>query len=352
MGGARPSSFTLTTPGKFRLYNTSELIAMPPPEFLIEPVIPEGGLIGLYGQPGTGKSFVAIDMAMAVATGTPWHGHPTRQGFVIYTSAEGGKGIAKRVGAWLHDRRIPASQANIAWLIEAMSTTPDNDDIDTLFERIDEIEEEPKLVIIDTLARCFEGDENKQADMGAFVKGIDKIRHEFGATVIIVHHTRLDGDRERGNTAFRGAADAMISLKRPQHGGAILLNNDKQKDAEEFSQLALSMKVVNPIPDDPRYASCVMVTGAERSDRAPVLIQALYAEQDRVSSEGGIAGRDWASGWTAGQLRELYPEKTERTFFRALQQARDSKLLVKAEQNGLTRYFLQPDTGGDVGDAA
>ena len=47
----------------------------------------------------------------------------------------------------------------------------------------------PVLIVIDTLARNFGGDENSSADMGAFVRNVDQLRAKWGATTLVVHHT-------------------------------------------------------------------------------------------------------------------------------------------------------------------
>jgi hypothetical protein len=240
---SRPSSFTLTKPGPLRIYSMTELLKLPPPEWLVENVLPAGGLIGLYGEPGSFKSFIAIDIAMSIATGLSWHGAEVRKGHVIYVAAEGGTGISKRAAAWLQHRRIRPENANISWVIESMAVNPDSEQMETLLTRVsDEMDVAPELIIVDTLARCFDGDENTQEDMGRFVAGVDRMRREFDSTVMVVHHTRLGGDRERGNTAFRGAADTMIVIQRNESDVDVVCN--KQKDAQEFPTRQLAMKPI------------------------------------------------------------------------------------------------------------
>ena len=60
------------------------------------------------------------------------------------------------------------------------------------------------MVVIDTLARCFGGnDENDARDMGAFIEGCDVIKQKTGATVLVVHHSGKDeGKGARGSSAF------------------------------------------------------------------------------------------------------------------------------------------------------
>lgn len=242
--GARPSHFTLTQDGPLRLYSTAELLAMDPPEWLIDGVFPENGLIGVYGQPGMGKSFVTLDFALSIASGTPWQGRQVKKGFVIYISAEGGRGIGKRVLAWLAAHDLDMKDVEIAWLVEAMPVNVDSEEMTILLERLaKEVRQHPTLIVVDTLARCFDGDENLQVDMGRFIAGVDFMRHEFGCAVIVVHHTNLSGQRERGNTAFRGACDTMMQIEKD--GPLITVTCTKQKDDEEFDPVELELRAVD-----------------------------------------------------------------------------------------------------------
>lgn len=252
--GARPSAFALTSAGPLRLYSTTELLSLPAPTWLVDKIIPAGGLVGLYGPPGCGKSFVALDIALCVATGGLWQGHPVEAGHVLYLAAEGGAGMSKRVRAWLQHNQVRPSQTNIAWLIESVPVHVDSDQMTVLLERVmTEIEDSPDLVIIDTLARCFDGEESETGDMGRFIAGVDHLRAELGCTVLVIHHTRLGDDRERGNTAFRGAADAMLSVQKDDDD--IKITNTKQKDAEEFTPLYMRLTSILDVD------SCVVVPG-------------------------------------------------------------------------------------------
>ena len=276
---ARPSTFALTRPGPLRLYNTAELLRMPPPQWLVAPIMPVGGLVGLYGPPGVGKSFMAIDMALSVASGRPWQEHETQTGLVLYVAAEGSMGLTKRVAAWLAAHAISPSRVVAAWLTVGIPVSANSDEMGILMDRIaGELETVPLLIVIDTLARCFDGDENQQEDMGRFIGGVDRLRREYNSTVMVVHHTRLDGERERGNTAFRGAADTMIALDRPRHN-TIKMTCNKQKDAAEFPLLNFQLQLV------PDVNSCVIVPAGTDGRVA----KELYI----LRTEGPLSWEDW-----------------------------------------------------------
>lgn len=261
---------------------------MPTPMWLVDGVLPEGGLCALYGPPGTGKSFVAVDFAMSIATSRQWHSRDVTPGYVLYISAEGGSGIGRRAQAWSEVYGVSPRSARLAWLPEPIPIFRDSQALDILLTRIEEeVQETPRFVVVDTLARCFDGDENSQEDMGRFVSGVDRLRREFGATLLVVHHTRLDGDRERGNTAFRGAADTMISLNRDKKSKVITLACSKQKDWEEFDPIDMTMDIIDLPGSTPQnvITSCVMrpmfngTTEEIRATRVEVILEILSQVQ-------------------------------------------------------------------------
>lgn len=275
MPGARPSGFVFTKDGPLRLYSTQELLEMPPPEWLVDGIIPEGGMIGVYGAPGVKKTFVALDLALCVATGTPWHGHEVQKGLVLYISAEGGTGIGKRVFAWLLKHNIDSKEVDIAWLTESIPVNIDSEQMAILVNRlVDELQRTPVLIVVDTLARCFDGNENEQEDMGRFVAGVDYLRHELRTAVMIIHHTNLSGLRERGNTAFRGATDTMVMVE--TDGTAVTLTCTKQRDAEDFEPMNLELEPV----DGTESAVIVTANGiSHREEMVTKVVDALIAIQ-------------------------------------------------------------------------
>jgi hypothetical protein len=88
------------------LVDTDGLENIPEPDPLVPGVLYRDSLAWLYGEPGCGKSFVAVDVAGCVGTGQVWQGYgPAVKGDVIYLVAEGVTGIKQRVRAWeaLHE---------------------------------------------------------------------------------------------------------------------------------------------------------------------------------------------------------------------------------------------------------
>jgi RecA-family ATPase len=211
----------------------------------VQDIIPTGAggsFSCIYGPSGCGKTFLAMGLCMSVASGVSWHGKMVKPGFAVYVSGEGIAGLGQRARAWLLGHGLDASDVNVAWLLESIPIYSSSEEIDQLLERFDELQEQPALVIIDTLARCFQGDENETQDMSDFVKGVDRIRTECGSAVVAIHHTNASEGRERGNGALRAATDTMIQVMPGALGargaaaqGLMTVTCNKQKEALPFA---------------------------------------------------------------------------------------------------------------------
>ncbi len=84
-----------------KFFTSKELRTLKDPEWLVDTILEVNSLAMMFGPPGGGKSFCALDMALHVATGEDWLGYPVpERGDVIYIATEGINGIKLRVEAW------------------------------------------------------------------------------------------------------------------------------------------------------------------------------------------------------------------------------------------------------------
>src|SRR5262249_46295895 len=83
-----------------RLLTLADLDNLPDPEWLVDGLVGQNALVVLFGPPGVGKSFLALDLALSIATGRPWLGRKTTQGGVVYVYAEGTSELKHRAAAW------------------------------------------------------------------------------------------------------------------------------------------------------------------------------------------------------------------------------------------------------------
>lgn len=238
----------------FRLLALDEVLREPSPtDWLLRDFLEAEALAVLFGASGSMKSFLALDMGLCIASGLLWHGHAVpRPGPVIYVAGEGFRGLGKRLQAWLVDKGIDAQRVRFhvaseaVQFLDAVSLRAATTEIANLAEQ----HGNPRLIIIDTLARCFGGDENRTEDMGRFVNALDRLRAQFGCAVLVVHHSGLaEQNRARGASALRAALDREYRLD--VQDDVRRLTCTKSKDHDPPADLAFEPETVNTGWTDP-----------------------------------------------------------------------------------------------------
>lgn len=182
------------------------------PPWAIDGIV--SGLTVLWGDPGVGKTFVAISMAASVATGRPWLGHRTAHGQVVYVAGEGGlTNVGHRLRTALAYWGVDDIQDYQEDLVDLSVVIPGVDLVSNAAELYELIGNHSnlKLLIIDTLSRCLVGDENKQEDMAKFVRTLDVIKVELGCDILIIHHPNRKHEI-RGSSVLFGAVDVSWHL--------------------------------------------------------------------------------------------------------------------------------------------
>ena len=98
-----------TPPRGYKLLTSRDVRALPPLRWRIKGVLPEQGVAAIFGQSASGKSFLAFDMAVAIAGGDEWFGCRVNSAPVVYVCLEGEAGFGQRVKAWEVDnlRKLP-----------------------------------------------------------------------------------------------------------------------------------------------------------------------------------------------------------------------------------------------------
>lgn len=287
---------------RFRVYSDLELESMPPMAWMADGVWPATSLLALCGPPGSGKSFVAMDLALSVATRRSWLGRAVMPGSVLYVAAEGSAGMRQRVMAWKNNAGV-TSVTGVGFVIETANLLQATD-VDHVMRALDGLPDEPRLIVFDTLARSMPGgDENDTEDMSMVVDHIDKLRRLTSASIMVVHHTRKDSDTERGSTALRGGVDTMAFVREDETGRILVC--EKQKDAAPFDPLTFSLAPVNP--------SCVvLLRGTPADDVLDALTPPMRAVLGTLRTDFTSRGAS-----TTEWLKACEGKIAERSFYRA-----------------------------------
>ena len=190
-------------------------------------------LVMVHGPSGGGKTFMVLDMVMAVASKgvvDQWFGNKVRHGSVIYLAGEGHHGLRGRVAAWKQHKNV--SELDM-WLSRHGLDLNTPMGYQKTSDAIRALPNSPEIIVVDTLHRFLEGDENSATDAKTMLDACSALIQEFNCSVILVHHTGVSSEaqhRARGSSAWRGALDIEISVV---PGQTIEIVQRKSKDSEE-----------------------------------------------------------------------------------------------------------------------
>lgn len=199
----------------------NEFAADPPrqPEELIRGVLRRGHKMLISGSSKAGKSFLLMELCIAIAEGNKWLGFPCRQGKVLYVNLE--IDPASCVDRFLKIYEalgiVPKHMDNIIiWNLRGHAV-PLNLLTPKLISRVRE--DPPDAVIIDPIYKVITGDENNASDMAAFCNQFDRICAETGSSVIYCHHhskgaqgAKRAMDRASGSGVFARDPDAQLDM--------------------------------------------------------------------------------------------------------------------------------------------
>lgn len=243
-------------PPRFTPVSVGEFAGRPPPTWVIKGVLPKAELVVLYGESGSGKSFMALQLAGAISRGVPWRGHRVKQGRVVYIAAEGTGGFRNRCVAYAQAEGIDLADLPLDIIADApnLLLKEDAKDVAKAIGKAD-------VVFVDTWAQVTPGgNENAGEDMGKALSHCKGIRRATGAVVVLVHHSGKDASKgARGWSGLRAAADAELEVVRSP--GGRMMRTAKQKDGADDLQWGFALETVQLGVDedlDP-ITSCIVV---------------------------------------------------------------------------------------------
>lgn len=311
----------------FEIIDGPDFLLRPPQRWIVRQVIPEASFFCILGQPGSFKSFVALDLCLAVATGTAFQGQPVRQGSVLYVCAEGAGGFAARMRAWQKGRgiAIPRSFKVVPGTVPL--TSPDA--VRAFIQQVREQfpDETFTLVVFDTLSRSMPGgDENSPVDMTTAIASAGMVQQALACCTGVVHHgTKADGSI-RGHSSLPGALDTIIRVM--SEGGVVTVKSEKQKDGEPFPMLTLKPIIIDlDLPPD-------VAAGPDDNDDLVLIASRTSVILDPLDA----------------RERQRFEEERRRVKLTANQRAAAKALYKAAGAGGATWTEWWKATGWDWGD--
>jgi RecA-family ATPase len=189
------------------------------PEELIGGLLRVGHKMIVSGSSKAGKSFLLMELALALACGSSWLEFKCRSSRVLYVNLEIDKASCiNRFKTIMDAKGIDVKFAdNITiWNLRG-NALPMDKLVPKLIRRIKN--QNYSAVIIDPIYKVITGDENNASDMGKFCNYFDKICLETGCSTIYCHHhskgtqgQKKAQDRGSGSGVFARDPDAIIDL--------------------------------------------------------------------------------------------------------------------------------------------
>jgi len=220
-------------------YNFPALdLSGPIPEYdwLVENLLVKGDIAMLVGDGGVGKSWLTMDLAVAMAQGREkWLGMEVAGKRALIIDQENPMvTVRRRLAALGFNPAKNAEELRYLWyagirLDQEEMARKLHEDVETF---------EPELVVVDSLSRAHFKNENSAEEMNPLMNmGVFPIARNLGATVVLIHHVSKEGG-SRGSTAIRNAVDLTLEVK----------NETTSKGAETGWQLILPDKLRNVPP--------------------------------------------------------------------------------------------------------
>ena len=214
------------------------------PTWLIPGLLPANGIGMLFGESGSYKSFLALDMALSLAFGVPgqWNAPPVKND-VLYFAGEGPVATAKkRWPAWMEWQNIEFRNDHRFFIMSEVPSYTDTAAWENVKKDLAELKARPSLIVIDTLTRLITGlDENSAKDASMVTKFMEQLARYFECFVLAIHHTGKDQNKgARGSSAFYANVDTVLSTKLKQGGTELRVRKQKDADvSEDVSQFAV-----------------------------------------------------------------------------------------------------------------
>ena len=326
---------------RFEFIHNSEILAnLKPIEWQIQDILVEKSLYYDFGDPGSFKTFVALDRLLCIAAGLDYHGHPVKQGPVFYIAGEGQQGIGRRIAAW-HIRHKTKTADVPFFLAKTPTQLMDPGAVDEVRQSVDDLAKKygsPAVLHIDTLARNFgTGDENATKDMNQVIQNLDAA---FGNDFCrgITHHTgHFNKDRARGSIVLHGAADEAFRASFACQ--QVLIECKKMKDAPSSPAMLFDLNTILLLIGNQEDKSFTLSLSAEGDEAAAAtgfsntckvsgnmskaldLLEGMYAKCEKNLADRGRVDaipRVEVKNWRKACLdKKLYRRRS--TFTRALE---------------------------------
>jgi hypothetical protein len=272
-----------------------------PRRWLIESLCGASNVAVIAGHPKLGKSWLGLDVAVSVATGTPCLGtFPVQeQGPVLVYLAEDALPILReRIAGLVNHRGLELLRVNLHVITEPTLRLDRASDRMRLMATAMHIR--PRLVLLDPLVRLHAANENDATAIAQLLSYFRELQRRLDASVILTHHSRKNCSGGSQGQSLRGSSDIWAF-------GDSFLYLRRFKD-----QVLLSMEHRAAAAPDPVFLRLVTSDEAAIHLEVAGTARSQKEDRDRELREAVLHALTEAPVLTRGRLREVLGVKNER----------------------------------------
>lgn len=269
---------------RYKLLGADALRNSPPLAWRVRGVLPAVGLAGLYGPSASGKSFLALDMAAAIAEGCRWFDCRVTASPVVYCALEGEAGFKLRVAAWEQHKGRPLPDG-LSMVLQPFMLTHAQDVADLAAAVV--TAGGGAVVFLDTLNRAAPtADENSSKDMGTILQAAKALQALTGGLVVLIHHSGKDASRGlRGHSSLFAALDAAVEVSRDAASDKREWKVAKSKDGADGGGEGFGLTVIDLglDADGEDVSSCVVAPASTSVVQMKPLTQSQTQAMDALN---------------------------------------------------------------------
>ena len=270
------------------------------------------GLVG--GEPKCCKSFLALDLAVAVASGTACLRHfpVSRPGRVLLYAAEDALHIVRRRLEGI----CAAADVSLQELDVHVITAPTvRLDVPADRARLEQTVEQlkPRLLVLDPFVRLHRIDENASGEVAPLLAYLRELQRRHSLAVLVVHHAKKGAGRIRAGQALRGSSEfhawgdsnlylrrlgneltltvehraapspPIVTLELTQRGEALSLEVHAPSTPEVLAPTSIDERILNTLRNSSRPLST-----SELRAQCPARKATLYARLTQLTTTGQL----------------------------------------------------------------
>ncbi|MGH7343223.1 MAG: AAA family ATPase [Candidatus Rokuibacteriota bacterium] len=286
----------------------------PHPEWLVEGLWAARAVGCIGGTPKIGKTWLALELAFAVASGTPCLGRFAVSDpgpVIVYCAEDTALAVKQRVAGLAKARGVNFDRLAVGWVGAPSLHLDDHRDRRRLVLTL--LATKPRMLVLDPLVRLHRGDENSAAEISDLLGFLRGLQREHGVAVVLVHHVRKSGATDPGQS-LRGSGDLhawgdsnLYLLRRDgrpslvaEHRArpappplAVRLDGDPPRlvvdDAVQLTPDPLDDRIVHALRERPLTRTALRDTLGVRNESLGVALDRLLASGRLVRSADGLA---------------------------------------------------------------